>query len=1073
MKSNKKKKGNQKALLLLLIIVAIVGVFFVTNNQKNSTKTTAQEKKVQIAEPSTDVGVVDYADHTNSSMRQCRNAVRDLLINLFYDDNNLLAISCTPKSVVKNGLDWGDNKQIKLVLSGAGVNPTSYICHKNSTESNAHPINLTKKTDDQMKADNDYKIKIRIASGYKYNGVNCGKNDAWIEYDMSKLAPLYELDGGANYTEEGPDGGTISMIEDSTYVDEDYEVVVDPKKEEDDPTFTPPSTVVVTPAVGKPYEIPKDLYKADKKTPYLFTDYEKEFNNAPANKKKAYTFKGDTIEAAQGQAGLIKLACDYKLVKEDIEGIEKYNRQELQDPLTGELTDYYYDSSNTSYYKGTWTHKITKHFYYTFHTIPNKSTVSRTEKMTFTCTKTCEEIVKVEYGPPIQVDAGMCFEYRFKVSSIVNCTSVPSGDAKAPKKPSSYTNCVLEPICHHTHQAGPTDEFESCIESCDGGEFTEACSNKCYNQVYKNKGGAKAQSANYNPSDLIAAADEIAWSKMNSDVSKFYYNTVVNGETVEVDHPNIRCIRGQHYVDGNSYKWCPTHNKGKVIITNNGGAYSKGSTKHASLTGYLGIWYYYQHYKTHWINNKYASGEKGDGFIRAQYSGSQCPCKCKWVRKKGCGKNSYYYFDYNVSNFFKGTGTTKTEVKKRCPRMYVWNKETKTFEDKPICNVSDMKKADYDNNLHIYKDSIEKLCVGTSSCTQSTATYTINFKYKKQGETKVTTVNFPLTKEKEQIHSEKNTDPALNNNPEILLRYGGCYASHDAKKWYLTEWTFPGTWLPHKGKDRIYGNADAEKNDLVRGLVCVPYKLSDTNAKWAKYYVKVIKGETLDPSKWEFHTGANGADEITKTSYNGYNINGSVTNFGLFKWKFSINCFYALTNTFDPCPNPCPDPDCPPPCDGGGGGDPNSDPADIRSVDTADPFLENSTTQSRVQYRKEARKTGFNWTKPATLVKYTEAGGGYNQNPADLLTYMKGKDTFNEKYKEYEFTLDVKTLRELRRDYRMSKGYDSFISEPKYTTDGHGVSHYTSSLLRNLTSTKFSANSSKCNNAYCTVIGGK
>lgn len=1065
MKSNKKKKGNQGTLLLLLIIVAFVGVFFVDHQQKNYTKTTAEEKKAEEAEPSTNVYYVNF-DHSDPKNETCKNAIRDLSLNVFYDSNNNLKVSCEPLNVVKKEDTLWTNNQITLTLSGSGVSPATYSCQKGSTSSNTHPLAIT--------ITKENTIRIKAKEKFTYQGVTCNPNDAWIDFYMDRIVPLYQQDGADNYIEEGPDGGTVTMDGGGSTIDVVEEVVVDPKKEEDDPTFTPPSTVVVTPAIGKPYEIPKDLYKADKKTPYLFTDFEKEFKNAPANKKKEYTFKGDTIEAAQGQAGLIKLACDYKLVKEDIDGIEKLNRQELQDPVTGELTDYYYDDSNTSYYKGTWTKTITKHFYYTFHTIPKKSTVSRTEKMTFSCTKTCEEIVKVEYGPPIQVDAGMCFEYRFKVSSIVNCTSEPKGDAKAPKKPSSYKICKLKPVCSHGSQAGPNEQFESCVESCDGGEYTEACSNKCYNQVYANNGSVKAQGANFSPEDFISDAEELAWSKMPDNINSFSYNNYVNGEVVENTPPyNWRCIRGQHYVDGSLYKWCPTHKKSTVKISNNGGKDKQGSTKHASLSGYLGVWYYYQHYKTNWYNgHRYATGSKGDGFIRAVYSSGQCTDHCVWKNINGCSKNSYFYFDYTISNYYPSASNMTANAKSvRCPHMWVWDSTEKKYSYKQICTATDLRNADYANNVHVYKESIEKLCVGTSSCTQSTATYTINFKYKKQGETKVTTVNFPLTKEKEQIHSEKNTEPALNNNPEILLRYGGCYASHGAKKWYLTEWTFPGTWLPHKGKDRIYGNADADENDLVRGLVCVPYKLSDTNAKWAKYYVKVIKGESLDPSKWEFKTNTDGSAIVSDTSYDGYNINGSVTDFGLFKWNFSINCFYALTNTFDPCPDPdcCPNP----PCDGGGGDDPEIDPVDIRSVDTADPFLENSTTQSRVQYRKEARKTGFNWTKPATLIKYTEAAGGYNQNPADLLTYMKGKDTFNEKYKEYEFTLDVQTLRKLRSDYRMSKGYNSFISEPKYTPDGHGVSHYRSSLLRELTSTKFSENSSQCNNAYCTVIGGK
>ncbi len=1098
MKSKKKKKGNNKALLLLLIIVAIVGVFFVTSDKKNSTKTTAQEKKAAVAEASDDVSVVDYADHKNEKMKECKNAIRDLGINIYYDNNNRLSVSCVPLASVKNGLDWERDRDLihevagvdgwrkrepHFTLSLSGVNwlPEEYDCIKYSSMSNSYRKRVLIKPDKEAKKDElsdkgQYKIKIKAAKDFEYHNVKCGKDDAWIEFDLTKVTPMLEPKGEVKTSEVLPDGEVISMFDpadvDSGY-DEKAELILKGIEEGDNPNKTPASTKVVTPELGKPYEVPTYLYQDDKK-PYTYKILENEFEAMKQkypNRTKTYTFHGDTIEAAQGQANLITLNCEYKLDNKKINKIEKLNRQELQDPVTGQLTDYYYDEDNTHYYKGTWTHTLTKHFWYHFHTIPSDSKIERTQKMTFTCTNKCEEIVKVEYGPPVQVDGGMCFEYRFKVSSMVNCTAKVGGDAKAPAKASSHPTCYLEPKCKHTHQAGPTDEFDICINKCDGGEFTEACSNKCYNEVYKNNGGAKAQSANYSPSDLLTETNDVAWSNMNPDISQFYYTSVVGGTAIDATHisgghvvyngSTANCVRGQHYKDGKKYRWCPTHDAGKIIIKNNGGKFDKQSTKHGGLTGYLGIWYYHTDYDTIWKNHKYASGEKGDGFIRAQYKGSQCPEKCNWLKSSNCDGEDYYYFDYKVSNFYTGTGTTPTPKDKRCPRMWAFNHDTGYYELRQICETYELKKADYDNNLRTYKESIEKLCSGTASCTHSTATYKVNFSYKKPNTTEVKVVDFPLTKEKEQVFSEKNTDPTPNNNPELILRYGGCYASFAAKKWYLTEWTFPGTWLPTKGKDRIYGNANPDENSFARGLVCIPQKLSDTNAAWAQYYVKALEGETLDTSKWIFKTGANGSPIVTNTSYDGYNINGTATDFGLFKWKFSINCFYALANTY------CKDP---PPCDGGE--DPDNDPADIRSVDTKDPFLENSSTQSRVEYRKEPRKTGFNWTDQATLVKYAKAGGGYNQNPAELVTYIKGKDTFNEQYKEYEFTLDVQTLRKLREDYRESKGYNSFLTKPVYSSDGHGVSHYTSKLLRDLTSTKFNANSSKCNNASCKVIGG-
>ena len=48
--------------------------------------------------------------------------------------------------------------------------------------------------------------------------------------------------------------------------------------------------------------------------------------------------------------------------------------------------------------------------------------------------------------------------------------------------------CTPTPICNEVsgfeNQGGPTEEYDACIQSCDGGKYSQACSNKCYNEVY-------------------------------------------------------------------------------------------------------------------------------------------------------------------------------------------------------------------------------------------------------------------------------------------------------------------------------------------------------------------------------------------------------------------------------------------------------------------------------------------------------------------------------------------------------------------------------------------------------------
>lgn len=100
------------------------------------------------------------------------------------------------------------------------------------------------------------------------------------------------------------------------------------------------------------------------------------------------------------------------------------------------------------------------------------------------CKRTCTEIVTVEYGLPVASKAGMCFEYKVKVTSRVNC------DAEVQNKPKPPRTCEPYPFCRSltsswtNDDAGPSLEFDSCIASCDGGKYTSNCSRKCYNEVY-------------------------------------------------------------------------------------------------------------------------------------------------------------------------------------------------------------------------------------------------------------------------------------------------------------------------------------------------------------------------------------------------------------------------------------------------------------------------------------------------------------------------------------------------------------------------------------------------------------
>lgn len=154
----------------------------------------------------------------------------------------------------------------------------------------------------------------------------------------------------------------------------------------------------------------------------------------------------------------------------------KYEWQNLGDDDNS--IGYKYTNINSYYAKSV---EVAEDYYYYQYDGEEKIRDDQANK----CTKVCEEVVDVEYGPPQAAIAGFCIEYQVKVTSHVKCTT--SIDVHAPNE---GIVCVPTPNCVHktykSTQAGPSEDFDACIKKCDNGEYTEACSSKCYNQVYKN-----------------------------------------------------------------------------------------------------------------------------------------------------------------------------------------------------------------------------------------------------------------------------------------------------------------------------------------------------------------------------------------------------------------------------------------------------------------------------------------------------------------------------------------------------------------------------------------------------------
>ena len=146
------------------------------------------------------------------------------------------------------------------------------------------------------------------------------------------------------------------------------------------------------------------------------------------------------------------------------------------------VCDPFTDSTDTDYYAN-------KKKYYTKSTDTVKTKKLKNSGKTLKCETACEETITVEYGPPQATKGGLCFEYKVKVVSKVNCQSKVTGASRPKLSDSDYNYCIPKPNCNNSGelyetQGGPNDDFDQCVQECDGGEYSQSCINQCYNEVY-------------------------------------------------------------------------------------------------------------------------------------------------------------------------------------------------------------------------------------------------------------------------------------------------------------------------------------------------------------------------------------------------------------------------------------------------------------------------------------------------------------------------------------------------------------------------------------------------------------
>lgn len=652
------------------------------------------------------------------------------------------------------------------------------------------------------------------------------------------------------------------------------------------------------------------------------------------------------------------------------------------------------------------------------------------ETIDFQCDTKCTEEVTVTYGPPVATKAGLCFEYKVKVESKLSCESYPVVE---PPSPNDYKVCTPTGSCNggtHKSASGPNTAFDSCVKECDGGKYSQKCIDTCYKKVYETNGNLKLK---YN--DKISATqqvyyeDDISKTKVKDenpcDPSKQGYCSKVNsGQCPRDAEAVLTCATSSNVGSGKTFSISELRNalaeanKGYYKVTGGqiswvaGPRYWEKPGRYFSeiLTDYT-----VGRLKPAGRANSSWGGQDGlsvidTGFLRNNYGTSVCMAACTWSGCSDARNNGYYV---GVSNYTPGNGRPQNATNRQ------------------FLNTADaMDVYEYENER--YTQAVAK-CEALSKCTTQTSYFTISVDNKTKDE------ETNIIEYKDNISENGNlTGTSVNgkgiSGTSIILDKSGCYdpETSNGNAEYLTEWSFPGTWMNNKTGNISYQPISGNAWHLKKEKFCTNINSIYVNDEWWQHRMR--------KSTEDFPEAAQAAIED-------YNILATARDFGYFKWDFDIKCFYALS---DICIGPkCDGTQDDQPCVGEECNDAKPLSYIARTVDLNDLFPNNDNESITENPNETGRNQGYNWTDAASNVK----NGDYEITPGALypVIQQRGSSIYdadkNNEYLDYEFYLTPADLNTIRR-YSEYEGNSKYNSYPGKVEVVNGVAVYESALFR-------------------------
>ena len=707
--------------------------------------------------------------------------------------------------------------------------------------------------------------------------------------------------------------------------------------------------------------------------------------------------------------------------------------------------------------------KTSKHYSYTADVNTNSSW----------CKVTCREDVIVTLDEPVITQSGMCFSYVVDIKT----KSVCKGSFLKPK-PVLHAGCTAGSACSGgTDKGGPSEEFDSCINSCDGGEYTQSCINKCYTKVYEKDTSATTKSTSGNKktttkktstetkddgvtylNNLKASNSFVEPSKMASGkkidlgsglkvrcyTDEELYNMPLTAENIQAVYDSKKYLPGGTYLYGG---WTPTNyyyyiaeDGTKSWINKKGGcpsnisyhyftSYAKTATTISELNGT------YVFPRTGRIHIYRPFG--GTGAIRREAicSGGSCFGSV-------CGESCYT--QSTCQGIVNGYVVTGKNV----------NGETKTaFSDKNIVTKEQALRNFY-SEIKVWKRQKKACKAKANTCREQNSSYVI----KTDETSKNTGKNLGKTYNSKQHVTPNESSANKNKNegdfPSMIINTNGLCVTGECANNQL----YCNTLDKNSNEYKAYCQDKSScKNAQIpackNGNTCFDYH---TTLSFPKTYLNIKTGAAVtkvEPTKLPYYVAVGNAyctsltAKDVNTKWYDYKLdsNSTVLNYGIFNWSFDFSCFYAIKNPMtDTCDdkdnctskikNNCTGSDC---NNGNSNNNTNSNPlttnAKVRSINLSNLFSD--------------RKARFNWTNNAK----NTSNPNYKVDPDTLVKAIEstGDKVFSDnKYRDYYVVLDKNAINQIR-NYNKNKTYND-SSESATGGTVYGIPVYRSKFLDDL-----------------------